>query len=169
MPGEFYVEGKKEKVDISGILAAVAAIENKLDDGSTGLAALKALIDAVEGKLDKLGGEAPGTGSTTADWNAAEADVVTIGAGDTRYKLHSLLLSIHNLVGASIRVRLYMQVNGTERKVYEQAFNAGTDPPGLWIVNGTVGIHEALRVTLQSNNPADNGQAVDYDYMLEAM
>jgi len=26
-----------------------------------------------------------------------------------------------------------------------------------------------LRVTLQSNNAADNSQAVDYDYMLEAM
>jgi len=62
-----------------------------------------------------------------------------------------------------------MKVKGTERKVYEQAFNAATDPPGLWIVNGTVAIHEALRVTLQSNEAADNGQAVDYDFMLEAM
>ena len=62
-----------------------------------------------------------------------------------------------------------MAVNGIERKVYEQTFNAATDPPGLWIVNGTVGIHEAIRVTLQSNDAADNGKAVDYDYLLEAM
>jgi hypothetical protein len=62
-----------------------------------------------------------------------------------------------------------MPVNGIERKVYEQVFDATTDPPGLWIVNGTVGIHEVLRVTLQSNDAADNGTAVDYDYMLEAM
>ena len=53
--------------------------------------------------------------------------------------------------------------------MYEQPFNAATDPPGLWVANGTVGIHQALRVTLQSNDAADNGQAVDYDYSLEVM
>ena len=95
--------------------------------------------------------------------------MVSIGLDNVKYKLHSLLLSIHNLGGTAITVRLHMQVNGVERKVYDQVFNATTDPPGLWIVNGSVGIHEALRVTLQSNNAADNGQAVDYDYMLEAM
>ena len=105
----------------------------------------------------------------TADWQIAEADVVSVGEGNTQYKLHSLLVSIHNLVGTTITVRLYMKVNGVERKVYEQAFDAVTDPPGLWIVNGTVAIHEVLRVTLQSNEAADNGQAVDYDYLLEAM
>jgi hypothetical protein len=72
-------------------------------------------------------------------------------------------------VGTTITVRLYMQVSGAERKVYEQAFNATTDPPGLWIVNGSVGIHEVLRVTLQSNDANDNGKAVDYDYMTEVM
>jgi len=62
-----------------------------------------------------------------------------------------------------------MQVKGTERKVYDQTFDATADPPGLWIVNGTIGIHEVLRVTLQSNNAADDDKDVDYDYMLEAM
>ena len=197
MPGEFYIEGKKEKVDISGILAGVAALENKLDDAGFGLAALRALVDAVEGKLDhgahglaalkalidalevkgdaiknqtdRLAGEVPESGSTVASWNAAESEVVSIGADDARYKLHSFVLSIHNLVGNVITVRLYLEINGVERTVYEQNFDATADPPGLWIVNGAVGIHEALRVTLQSNNAADDGKAVDYDYMLEAM
>jgi hypothetical protein len=62
-----------------------------------------------------------------------------------------------------------MQVNGTERKVYEQSFDAAAETPGLWIVNGTVGIHGVLRVTLESNDAADNGKPVTYDYMLEAM
>jgi hypothetical protein len=79
------------------------------------------------------------------------------------------VLSIHNLVGTVIAVRLYMKINGVERKVYEQNFDAAADPPGLWIVNGAVGIHEVLRVTLQGNNAADDGKSVDYDYMLEAM
>ena len=148
MPGQFYIEGRAEKLNIKTILDAVAEVKTQ---------------------TDKLAGEDPVTGSTTADWNAAESDVVSIGADNTSYKLHSLLLSIHNLAGTAITVRMYMQVNGTERKVYEQAFDAALDPPGLWIVNGTVGIHEALRVTLQSNNAADDGKAVDYDSMLEAM
>jgi hypothetical protein len=162
MPGEFYIEGKKEKTDISGILAAVDELKTRLDE-------LEVKGDAIKSQSDKLAGETPVSDSTIANWNVAESDVVSIGAGDTRYKLHSLLLSIHSLVGTAITVRLYMQVNGTERKVYEQAFDATADPPGLWIVNGTVGIHEVLRVTLQSDNAADDGKAVDYDYMLEAM
>jgi len=162
MPGEFYIEGKKEKVDLSQILANQAEILAGQDE-------LENKSDAIRSQTDKLAGLTPPTGSVTADWQAAEADVVSVGANNTRYKLHSLLLSIHNLVGTAVTVRLYMQVNGVERKVYEQAFDATSDPPGLWIVNGTVGIHEVLRVTMQSNNAADNGRSVDYDYMLEAM
>jgi hypothetical protein len=155
MPGEFYIEGKQAKVDLSQIIA--------------NLAGLTAKVDTLQTQVDKLEGLPPATDSVTADWQIAEADVISIGAMDTRYKLHSLLLSIHNLTGTVITVRLYMKVKGAERRVYEQTFNSTTDPAGLWIVNGTVGIHEALRVTLQSNDVADNGQAVDYDFILEAM
>jgi len=155
MPGEFYIKGKKEKTDLSQVLAGITQLE------ATG--------DAIKTRTDNLAGEVPETGLTTADWQSAESDIISLGADDTRYKLHSLLLSIHNLVGTVIIVRLYTKVNGLERKVYEQTFNAAADPPGLWIVNGTVGIHQVLRVTLQSNDAADNGQAVDYDYSLEVM
>ncbi len=148
MPGEFYIEGKAEKVGLKGI---------------------ETRLTAIEGKLDKLAGEPPGTGSATGDWQTAESVVVTIGAHNFRHKVHSLVISIHNLVGTAVTARLYMLVSGVERKVYEQVFDAATDPPGLWIINGTVGIHEVLRVTLQSNEAADNGQAIDYDYMMEEM
>ena len=155
MPGEFYIKNKKEKSDLTQVISDLAQLEITAGDIKTA--------------TDKLAGEVPGTGSTTDDWQTGEAEVASIGPVGTRNKLHSLLMSIHNLVGTTITVRLYMQVKGTERKVYEQLFNAATDPPGLWVVNGTVAIHEALRITLQSNNAADNGKAVDYDYMLEAM
>ena len=95
--------------------------------------------------------------------------MVTIGDHNVRHKVHSLVISIHNLVGTAVTARLYMLVNGVARKVYEQVFDAAADPPGLWIINGTLGIHEVLRVTLQSNEAADNGQAIDYDYMMEEM
>ena len=162
---------------LAALKALIDTIETKLDDGTSGLDALKALIDAIEVKLDKLAGETPVSGSVTGNWQSGTAtsgetgaDVVTIGANDTKKKLHSLLLSIHNFaLGGRVTVKVFLQVNGTERKVYQEDFNKGTDPDGLWVVNGTVGIHEAMRVELQSNRVADNGVALDYDYMLEEM
>ena len=148
MPGEFYIEGKAEKVSLSG---------------------LEAKIDAVKTQTDRLAGETPGEGSTTADWQAGEADVVSIGASGVRNKIHDMTVSIHNLAGTEVTARLYKTVNGMERKVYEQKFDTTIDPAGLPVINGSWAIHDVLRVTLQSNDAADNGKAVDYDYMLEAM
>jgi len=162
---------------LAALKALIDAIEAKLDDGTSGLDALKALLDAIEAKLDNLAGETPASGSVTGNWYSGTAtsgltgaDLVTIGANDIKKKLHSLLVNISSVQsGAKITVRLYMQVNGTERKVYQEEFTQGTDPDGLWIVNGSVGIHEALRVEAMSNKSADNGAAIEYDYMLEAM
>ena len=162
---------------LAALKALIDAVEAKLDDGTSGLDALKTLLDAIEAKLDNLAGETPVSGSVTGNWQSGTAtsgetgaDVITIGANDTKKKLHSLLLSIHNFTsGGKVTVKLFMQVNGTERKVYREDFNKGNDPDGLWVVNGVVGIHEALRVEMQSNRAADNGVALDYDYMLEAM
>jgi len=148
MPGEFYVEGQAEKVSLAGV---------------------EAKIDAIKTQTDRLAGEVPGTGSTTADWQVSETDVVSIGASGVRNKIHDLTVSIHNLAGTQVTARLYKTVNGVERKVYEQRFDTTTDPPGLPIINGSWAIHGVLRATLQSNDAADNGKAVDYDYMLEAM
>ena len=148
MPGEFYIEGKREKDAIKDLSAEVAAIE---------------------AKLDKLAGENPVIGSNAANWQVAEADVVSIGEAGIKFKIHDLTLSIQNLVGNQITVKMYKPVNSIERCVYQQSFDAGTDPSGLPIINGTWAIHNVLRVTLESNNAADNGQTVDYDYMLEAM
>jgi hypothetical protein len=152
MPGEFYIEDNKLRNAINEIKNTISQVTNNITN----------LITKSEGLI-------PVTGTVNGDWQAAESDVVTIGAPGARYKVQSLLISIHNLVGTVITVRIYTAVNGGERKVYDQSFDATADPPGLWIINGTVGIHEALRVTLQSNDAADDGQDVDYDYMLEAM
>ncbi len=155
MPGEFYFETKGGKVDLT-------PIETSLTD-------LQAKVDAIKTQTDKLAGETPGQGSVTADWQVAEADIVAIGAAGIRYKLHDLTVGIQNLGGTQVRVRLYKKVNGIERKVYDQLFDATVDPPGLPVINGSWAIHDELRVTLESNDVADNGKAVDYDFMLEAM
>jgi hypothetical protein len=127
------------------------------------------ILSQIKTQTDKLAGAAPVTGSATQDWQTAEADVVSIGEAGVSNKVQDLSLNISNLVGALIIVRLYKNINGVERKLYEQSFNAATDPPGLPIINGTWATHDVIRVSLQSDNAADNGQAVDYDFMLEAM
>ena len=127
------------------------------------------ILAQIKTQTDKLAGAAPMTGSATQDWQTAEADVVSIGEAGVSNKVQDLSLNISNLVGTLIIVRLYKNINGVERKLYEQSFNAATDPPGLPIINGTWATHDVIRVSLQSDNAADNGQAVDYDFMLEAM
>ena len=127
------------------------------------------ILAQIKTQTDKLAGAAPMTGSATQDWQTAEADVVSIGEAGVSNKVQDLSLNISNLVGTLIIVRLYKNINGVERKLYEQSFNAATDPPGLPIINGTWATHDVIRVSLQSDNVADNGQAVDYDFMLEAM
>ena len=155
----------------SGILSQIKSKTDTLpaDPASQALTASADQATGIKSQTDKLAGAAPVTESATQNWQTAESDVVSIGAAATRNKVHDLSLNISNLVGTVITVRLYKKVNGVERKVYEQGFNATTDPPGLPVINGTWAIHDTLRVTLQSNNAADNGKAVDYDYLLEAM
>jgi hypothetical protein len=134
-------------------------------------------IPAIKAKTDKMAGSAPVTGTVTGNWQSGiaasgetGANLVIIGANDIKNKILSLLVSIHNLTaGATVTVRMFQQVNGTERKVYSQPYVGGVDPAGLWLVDSPVTIHEALRVEVQSSNAADNGASVDYDYMLEVM
>ena len=126
------------------------------------------ILSQIKDQTDKLAGLAPVTGSATQDWQTAEADVVSVGEAGVSNKIQDLSLNVSNLVGVLI-IRLYKNVNGVERKLYEQSFNAAAEPPGLPIINGTWATHDVIRVSLQSDNAADNGQAVDYDCLLEAM
>ena len=126
------------------------------------------ILSQIKDQTDKLAGDAPVTGSATQDWQTAEADVVSVGEAGVSNKIQDLSLNVSNLVGVLI-IRLYKNVNGVERKMYEQSFNAAAEPPGLPIINGTWATHDVIRVSLQSDNAADNGQTVDYDCLLEAM
>ena len=118
----------------------------------------------------------PTSGPVVANWNSgvatsglAGADVVTIGAANTDNILHSTLVNIGNLtVAATITIRIYMAVDGGEALVYDEDFTVGTDPPGVWIINGILGIHQPLRVEMFSNNALDDGAIANYDYLLEA-
>ena len=152
-------------IGLANLLAEIDANEAKID-------IIDALVDAIKTQTDKLTGIAPEAGSVSKNWQAAEQDLITLGAHDIRNKLHLLIVDIHNLAG-TITIRLYMQINGVERMIFPPkptTWNvAGGDSPAVPVVNGTMGLHEAVRVTVQSDNAADDGQAVIYDYMLEAM
>jgi hypothetical protein len=123
-------------------------------------------------RIMNLVGLPTATGSQTKNWQAAEQDLVTIGAANVSYKLHLVLVSIANLIG-NITIRAYHSIAGTERRIFPipaaTVFTAAASAPGIPVIDTTMAITEALRITIQSDNAADNGQAVDYEYKLEAM
>jgi len=168
---ETTLEAKLDVIDgiVGDILVDTeTTLEAKLD-------AIDALVDAVEAKLDKLAGEAPVESSVSKNWNTAVDSpdgtgglLVNLGTAATRKKLHSLLLDVSALTdGAIIQVKLFIKINDTQRKVYDETFTIATDPDGLWIVNGTVGLHDILSVAVYSDNSED--VAIGYTAMLEAM
>jgi hypothetical protein len=70
MPGEFYIEGKKEKVDLTEIKNIISEVQTSISQVQNNVITL----------VTRSEGVPPVTGSTTADWQTAESDVVTIGA-----------------------------------------------------------------------------------------
>lgn len=137
-------------------------------------------VDDVKEQTDKLAGEDPSESSVTANWQSGTgtsgetgADLVNIGSVADRKKLHSLVVGIGALtVGAIITIKLFMSVNAVSTKVYPPSgttWTVGTDPNGIWVVNGTLEITGVLRVEVQSNNAGDNGKAISYKYDLEDM
>jgi hypothetical protein len=114
----------------------------------------------------------PVVDNVVGNWQAAETALVTLGADDVRNKFHSLIIDINALIG-NITIRIYTQVNGVERRVYPipaaMTFSVAGDAPAIPVLNATWPHHEAMRVTVQSDNAADNGAAVGYDALVEAM
>ena len=150
---------------LTGLLAEINANEVKID-------IIDALVDVIKTQTDKLAGAATVTGSVTQNWQAAEQDMVTIGANGVSYKLHMGLIDISALAG-NISIRAYHQINGAERRIFpvpaNTTFTAAASAPGIPLIDTSGVITEALRVTVQSDNAADNGQPVGYEYKLEAM
>ena len=114
----------------------------------------------------------PTSGNTGAkNWQSeGPLEVCAIGADGKSYKVQSLVLGTAELSGSLITITMEMKVEGIVDTVYDQSFNRspGHHPPGLWVINGTLGIHNALVVKLKSNDPNDDGKAISYDYSLEA-
>jgi len=161
------ITGYATEASLSEGLAGIIGITGYSTEASVSEVASSAI--SIKTTTDKLAGSIAAS-ATTASWNTSEANIVSIGANDTKYKLHSLVVDMNALhVGATITLRMYSQINGTERKLYDEDYVVGTDPDGVWLVDGTVGIHEVLRVSAESNAATDDGASIPYDYILEEM
>ena len=116
----------------------------------------------------------PTKGTTIANWNTSAgtsgslgADLVTIGSDSSPKIIQSFWLDTYNLAaGGSINIRLYHKINSTERKTYDQTFTVGQDPTGLWIINGSLVVSNALRVEVYTTSLADNGKSIGWEYVI---
>ena len=116
-------------------------------------------------------------GSTTVNWQSgtgtsgsAGGDVVTIGTNDDGKLVDSLIVDISALTAAAnINIRLYQQINGTEKCILDDDYLVGTDPQAIAVINSPIGMYEALRCELSSDNALDNAKTIPYEYTLEDM
>ncbi|MFA5377989.1 MAG: hypothetical protein WC455_19720 [Dehalococcoidia bacterium] len=157
-------------VNLSGQFTIAAGYTVSIAVGDEVLVVPTALIPASQ--IAKLAGM-PGTnGNIIGNWQAAETDIVTIGAALLRIKIHNLTIGIAALAG-NITLRLYTDVNGVQRRIFPipaaTTFSVAGDAPAIPLINGTFGFRNAVRVTAQSDNILDNGALIEYDYLVEAM
>jgi hypothetical protein len=110
----------------------------------------------------------------TATSGETGADIFTVSLGsDTQFKVHAAFVDMTN-AGASARVtvRAYTDINGTERKIYDETFRkAGTnpDPNGVMVITGTTAFNSDMRVEMQSSASGDTSVSVDFTYIREVL
>ena len=123
-------------------------------------------------QINLLHGLTPVSSSITANWHAAAANICVVGAAGVRYKVHSLIVDISALVG-NFTPGMFISVNGVQKQIFPPVlattFIIGTNSPALALINGTYGIANALTIKGFSDNVADNGAAIGFEYFLEAM
>ncbi len=157
MAGEFY------GINMNLLQSALVEIRDRL----SGLELAQHSFSTMEGSQERNWQAGAGTSGERG------ADLLSLGEADKTKLLHSLLVDVGRLTaGAKLTVKMFQQINGEERKLYPPngtTFTVGSDPDGLWLINGTLAIHAVLRVELESDNPGDNGKPVSYTAVAENM
>ncbi len=142
MPGGFYIEGKKQKVDISAIVAAVAELEAKLDSPVFGLMVLKALIDAINSPTF----ETPVEATITMDGT----EKVLVEKTDGVIALVEGYVDLSNMAGGdTIVIRQYMKVKtgAAYVKYAEETYSGAQAIPLIYISAKPANI--AIKLTAQ--------------------
>lgn len=155
MVGEFYIEGRKERLDIKELLALVAE--------------LKEIASGIKEQTDKWpGDEIEGTAeglnlnSGLASSGNPGADVFTIPATG-RIEVLCAIISMRNATpGATVTIRAYTSVDGVEDEIYNEQFTTGADPDGIMAISGNFGANEPIRFEMHSNNAADTNVDAPY-------
>lgn len=107
--------------------------------------------------------------SGTATSGATGEDLFLIGNDGEANWLLSLIVDLSALTpAATATIRLYQEVNGTERLVQVETFTVGTAPDGAQVISAARGIHEQVRAEMQSSGP-DDGAWADREFMLLPM
>ena len=84
MPGEFYIEGKAEKVDLIQVIEKITSETFGLEVLKDQLDQLGTRGDDIQAQTDKLAGETPVSGSATQNWHTQPG-----GNHDYRTALHA--------------------------------------------------------------------------------
>ena len=139
--------------------------------GDATLANQQAIIERLSGDVEEGQTSALNLYSDTATSGETGADVLTISA-NKQTKVHALILYVGNCHNrARLDIRLYTNVNGTERRVYYERFNRRTElnPDVVWIVIGTMAIASDIRLEVQSQRSEDTAVVLEYQYITEQM
>jgi hypothetical protein len=111
-------------------------------------------------------------GHATNNWNTGVATSGNPGADLTIIYgpciVQNLVVSMRNLTpGANVTVRMYKDVHAIEEEIYNQTFIQGTDPNGIPVIDGVTGFYENVRIEVYSDQVADDGAQVNYQYPIE--
>jgi hypothetical protein len=107
-------------------------------------------------------------GDVVGNWQTEETTLAILGAADTRYKISSAMIDIDQIAaGSTVTVRMYTTINGVNRCIYEQSFVKGITLTGLWIIDGVLGIQNALTISVRSSSVLDNGKVIGFECMME--
>jgi hypothetical protein len=112
-------------------------------------------------------------GLVTANWNSGlatsgqpGADLFTFGTVNRWWRLTDayLLLAAFN-AGATVTVRAYMNLMGAEREIMDDNWVVALDPAVIFLTwFWEVQIYGPIRIEVFSDQAADDGLAVPYEY-----
>jgi len=115
-------------------------------------------------------------GTTTANWNSGVAtsgqpgaDVITIGVAGRWYRLNQFIVIMTGFNAlATVYTREYLDVGGVNRLILVDDY--GPPPPELafmsWWLDAE--FYGPYRVEVYSDQAADDGLAVDYEYRIKS-
>jgi hypothetical protein len=129
-------------------------------------------LEQIQDSVDAIVGLSITENNTAALDLTSEQDIISLSPAALT-EVSGVLVSMNNCsVGATVTVRVYRFVNGTERQIDEITAVRGTDPDGIVAVGSFIPIPSGaatFRVTMQSDDVGDTAVVVPYSYVTRTM